>query len=279
MPERYELTTSWKGVFGAVLEGVRVPFTMERDRSLTVVGGAALLGLAVTNPIASVAAFGAAAYVAWTRRELISAMVRLNRLPHPRIDFEPWTPRWIEEVAREGRRIEVALSGAPSVRSKVIHFGSTSIPNISIAKPIHDIAVALSTDCLAEDLRTALESLDYFVVGPAPHAPTGGDVWAIWLPKDDAERAERGAGFSLHLVGPSGMGRLRDMLSHARFLRAHPDEVRAYGDAKRRASAGMAADAKNYRAYYEGKIAFLMAQSARARAWAAAGNDAGEGEV
>lgn len=279
MPERYELVTSWKGVFDAVLEGVRVPFTSERERSLAIVGGAVALGLAVSNPVASVAAVGAAAYVAWTRRELISAMIRLNRLPHPHIDFEAWTSRWGEEVERESRRIEAVVTGDVSVRSRVIHFGSTAIPNISIAKPIHDIAIVVSTDHLADELRTKLESLDYFVVGPAPHAPSGGDVWAIWLPKDDEERSAKGAGFSLHLVGPSGLERLRDMLLHARFLRAHPDEVRAYGDAKRSASAKMAADAKNYRAYYEGKLAFLMAQKARARVWAAEGKDEGADEV
>jgi GrpB-like predicted nucleotidyltransferase (UPF0157 family) len=269
MSERYKLTRTWRGIAKAIHEGLRVPFTTERERSLRIVGGATAAALVLTNPLASVAALGAAAYVAWTRRALVSAMIRLNRLPHPTLDLEPWSPRWPEQVAHERDRIGRILHGISGIRSGVIHLGSTSVPQIPLAKPIHDIAIVLVDDQPTHDLRLALERLDYFVVGPAPHAPTGGDTWAIWLPETAVERESRGAGFSLHLVGPRGLDRLEAMLAHAAFLRSEPKEAVDYGEAKRASFATSEPGAENYRAYVEAKHAFLLGQLQRAAAWAA----------
>lgn len=268
MSNRYKLTRTWRGLAKAVHEGLRVPFTIERERALRIVGASTAAALALTNPLVPLAAIGAAAYVAWTRRELVLAMTRLNRLPHPVLDLEPWSPVWAEQVGREKRRVEEALKGIPGVRSGVVHFGSTSVPGIPLAKPIHDIAIVLTGDRPTSELRSALERLDYFIVGPAPHAPSGGDTWAIWLPETPHEREAHGAGFSLHLVGPSGLERLETMLVHAAFLRAEPQEAADYGEAKRSAAAATDKGAENYRAYVEGKHAFLVRQKERATAWA-----------
>ncbi|MBK8215143.1 MAG: GrpB family protein [Myxococcales bacterium] len=268
MSHRYKLTRTWHGIAKAVHEGFRVPFTTERERSLRIVGASTAAALVITNPLAAFAALGAAAYVAWTRRELISAMIRLNRLPHPALDLEPWSPSWLEEVARESDRIGGVLNAMQGIRSKVIHFGSTSVPKIPLAKPIHDIAIVLAEDRPTDDLRLALERLEYFVVGPAPHAPTGGDTWAIWLPETTVERENRGAGFSLHLVGPRGLARLESMLTHAAFLRAEPQEAAAYAAAKLAAASASHDGAENYRGYVEAKHAFLLGQKERAAEWA-----------
>jgi dephospho-CoA kinase len=268
MSDRYKLTRTWYGIAKAVHEGFRVPFTTERERALRIVGASTAAALVLTNPLATLAALGAAAYVAWTRRELISAMIRLNRLPHPALDLEPWSPRWLEQVARERDRIGRGLHGIQGIRSRVIHFGSTSVPKIPLAKPIHDIAIVLADDRPTDDLRMALERLEYFVVGPAPHAPTGGDTWALWLPETAVERESRGAGFSLHLVGPRGLERLESMLTHAAYLRSEPQEAADYGAAKRAAASASEQGAENYRGYVEAKHAFLLGQKSRAAEWA-----------
>ena len=155
------------------------------------------------------------------------------------------------------------------MRSGVVHFGSTSVPGMTLAKPIHDIAIVLADNSPTQQLRSTLERLDYFIVGPAPHAPSGGDTWAIWLPETPQERMAHGAGFSLHLVGPHGLERLESMMVHAAFLRAEPLEAAKYGEVKRSAAATSNTGAENYRAYVEGKHAFLLHQKERATTWAA----------
>ena len=129
------------------------------------------------------------------------------------------------------------------------------------------LAFLIADDRAPTELIDTLRRLDYFIIGTPPHAPAGGDTWALWLPKDESERRTRGSGFGLHLVGPSGRDRIASMVVHARYLAQHPEEARAYSTAKRHAALRQAPDAENYRAYVEGKAAFIVDQKARAEEW------------
>jgi len=266
---RYTLRDSLSDRFDAIREGIRVPLFYEKERVFKVLGVAAGLAFAVTNPVAvAAAAAGALGYVLWTRRELVGAMVRLNRLVLPELEHESWSPAWAEQVAQERLRFELAFEPVrKQMRSTIVHFGSTSVPNIEVAKPIHDLAVLSDEETPSPAMLKCLADLDYFVIGSCHHALQGGDTWAFWFPRDAEERQRFGAGFSLHLMGPSGRNRMTEMLVHARFLQSHPAEAKAYSDAKRWAKASQTTDVANYRVYAEKKNAFLKEQTVRAREW------------
>ncbi len=266
---RYTLRDSVPDRLNAIREAIRVPLFYEKERVLKVLGVAAGLVFAVTNPVAVAAASaGALGYVLWTRRELVGAMVRINRLVLPELELESWSPAWAEQVAQERLRFELAFEPVRNqMRSTIVHLGSTSVPNIEVAKPIHDLAVLIDEDTPSPAMLKCLADLDYFVIGRSPHALQGGDTWAFWFPRDADERQRFGAGFGLHLMGPSGRNRMIEMLVHARFLQSHPAEAKAYSEAKRWAKASQTTDAANYRVYVEKKTPFLEEQKVRSREW------------
>ncbi|MBL9110342.1 MAG: GrpB family protein [Myxococcales bacterium] len=240
----------------------------ERSRSISIAATSAVIGALL--PFSSMlGGLGLGlAYLYWTRRDLVSAMIRINRLVLPQLALVEWSPRWAEEVENERARLLEALAPHTSrMRSDLIHAGSTAVPGIEAAKPIHDVAFLIADDRAPTELIDTLRRLDYFIIGTPPHAPAGGDTWALWLPKDESEQRTRGSGFGLHLVGPSGRERIASMVVHARYLAEHPEEARAYSTAKRHAALRQAPDAENYRAYVEGKAAFIVDQKARAEEW------------
>jgi GrpB-like predicted nucleotidyltransferase (UPF0157 family) len=272
---RYRVRGSLKARLSAWSEALRVPFTWEPKRSLSILATATGLGAALPFAGALPGLAVGLTILYWTRRDLVLAMERLNRLDLPPLHLEAWSPQWDEQVALERDRIDAALAPFSSaLRSGLVHIGSTSVRSMQAAKPIHDVAILIESDETPSRLIEAFRSLDYFVIGTPPHAPDGGDTWLLWFPKDEAERAERGSGFALHIVGPSGRARVEGMVVHSRFLSAHPDEAAAYSSAKQEASrlqnAPAPGEQPGYRIYTEAKAGFVVAQRKRADAWYAA---------
>ncbi|WUH99302.1 GrpB family protein [Spirillospora sp. NBC_00431] len=70
-------------------------------------------------------------------------------------------PRWGEAFSRLADALGMAL-GAKAV--SIEHVGSTSVPGLC-AKPILDMAVALASDAVTEDVVAALEPLGYVYRG------------------------------------------------------------------------------------------------------------------
>lgn len=266
--DRFPLRSSPVDWLRAIQEGVRVPFAYERERALKFVGVGVGAAVVATNPVALGATAAALAYFLWTRRSLVKAMIRMNRMVLPPLELVPWTPRWAEEVAAEKVRLESHFSPfRAQFKSGLIHLGSTAVEGIRAAKPMHDAVLLVRDDNPSPELIRGLEDLGYFVIGTSPHAPEGGDTWAVWLPRDADERERMGAGFSLHLTGPSGKPRVTNMLQHARFLQTFPEEAVLYSEAKRAAASNLDPRAGNYRTYVEEKYRFLEGQLARSRAW------------
>jgi GrpB-like predicted nucleotidyltransferase (UPF0157 family) len=178
---------------------------------------------------------------------------------HPSLDerFDPavrivdYDPAWPGIAAAEIARVAAAVGDA-AVR--IEHVGSTAVPGLA-GKPIVDLQLAVA-DVDARSLYVEpLEGLGY-QFAPDPASP---DFHFFGLP------ATRPRSHHLHVCA-AGREDERRHLAVRDFLRAHPDEVAAYAERKRRLVARAPGDRL---AYIEGKDSYVAALERRALAWAA----------
>jgi GrpB-like predicted nucleotidyltransferase (UPF0157 family) len=176
---------------------------------------------------------------------------------HPSLDerFDPavriveYDPGWAESAAAEMARIGGAV-GEGVVR--IDHVGSTAVPGLA-AKPIVDLQLSVA-EIEARSLYVGpLEGLGY-LFAPDPASP---DFHFFGLP------AARPRTHHLHVCA-AGCEDERRHLAVRDYLRAHPEEVAAYAELKRRLVARAPADRL---AYTEGKDAYVAALERRALAW------------
>lgn len=165
------------------------------------------------------------------------------------IEIVPYDPAWPEQFTA----LRQVLAGALGDLAVAIeHVGSTSVPALA-AKPILDIVVVLPTP---ESLPAAIErlgALGYFhqgdlgLAGREAFDREGPDV-----PRDGSGRVWP----TQHLYAcPEANIHLRRQVALRDYLRAHPDEARAYGELKLR----LAQDFRNdRRAYTEAKTEFIL---------------------
>jgi GrpB-like predicted nucleotidyltransferase (UPF0157 family) len=160
-------------------------------------------------------------------------------------------PAWAQRAAVEAERIRGALGDLVIV---VHHIGSTSIAGI-LAKPIIDLMpIVRSLDDL--DARESdVRALGYDWRGEF------GIAGRRFCPMDDAT-GRRIA--HAHFFAPDS-GEIEPNLAFRDYLRAHPDEARAYEAEKLRA-AKLHPDEPL--AYTDEKGAWIRAAKARALAWA-----------
>jgi GrpB-like predicted nucleotidyltransferase (UPF0157 family) len=134
------------------------------------------------------------------------------------VTISPYDPRWPQAFARESARLRAALAG---VALGIEHIGSTAVPGLP-AKPIVDVMVGVAsrTD---DDTVARLAPLGYEDCGGAP-----GRRYLRTRPCD-------GQHCNVQVMAIEGE-LWRANLRFREHLRAHPEAVRRYGEAKRRAA-------------------------------------------
>jgi putative glutamine amidotransferase len=161
------------------------------------------------------------------------------------VDPDPgWPPRF-EAAAAE---IRDALG---PIALGIEHVGSTSVPGLP-AKPIIDIQVSVASLRPRAPIVEAIEALGY--------------TWAIDPVETDHEYFSRDhAGdrdVQIHVCEAGGVWERRH-LAFRDWLRAHPDDARAYADLKRELAARHPRDVFSY---VDGKTAFIRSIEERALA-------------
>lgn len=160
-----------------------------------------------------------------------------------------YDPAWAESAAAEMARIAAGV-GEGVVR--LDHVGSTAVPGLA-AKPIVDLQLSVAHIDARSLYVGPLERLGY-LFAPDPASP---DFHFFGLP------AARPRTHHLHVCA-AGSEDERRHLAVRDYLRAHPEEVAAYAELKRRVVARAPGDRL---AYIEGKDAYVAALERRAPAW------------
>jgi GrpB-like predicted nucleotidyltransferase (UPF0157 family) len=139
------------------------------------------------------------------------------------IEIADFDPRRAHAYRGERDRLRLGLATASL---KFEHIGSTAVPGLA-GKPVVDLMLGASPAVWAtrEELRPRLIALGYEDLGEA------GDAGQLIFRRRTALRA-----FNVTLVEEGGE-RWRANLAFRDYLRAHPDEAVAYGNAKREAFA------------------------------------------
>lgn len=152
-------------------------------------------------------------------------------------------PRWGEAAANEAVTLRRRLEGFDVV---IEHIGSTAVEGMS-AKPILDLMVGMRRPASLEQIVVVVSQAGWLDLGEA------GVPGRRYLRRRDE------LALNLHLVAldsPHWRGALA--------LRAHPDERRAYSEAKARAIAG---GRTSLLAYSDAKSGHVAALVERALAW------------
>ena len=184
-----------------------------------------------------------------------SMVEKIARVLKDEVALAPYDPRWPELAAQEAAHLRACLPG--ELLGRVEHFGSTAVPGL-VAKPVVDLLVETPDLAAARSaFPPVLEAQGY----DAFWRPTRGDdgpPWYLWFIKRDAAGART---HHIHVVEPHFEHWER--LLFRDHLRAHPEVGEAYGDLKRRLAADHPGDRV---AYTEGKTAFVVEVTARAKA-------------
>ncbi len=170
------------------------------------------------------------------------------------IELVEHDPAWATIAARETERLRQALG---DTLVEVHHIGSTSIPGIR-AKAIVDLTPVVRTLVEVDTKQEAVEALGYEWRGELGIA---GRRYCVLV---DEATGKRIAQLHMFAVGSDGIAHhtvFRD------YMRAHPEEARAYEAEKIRAAAVVSDDVN---AYNDEKSAWIRACNERAFAWHAA---------
>jgi len=157
-----------------------------------------------------------------------------HRIPEP-VEVVDYDPAWPNEFERLKSRALGVLGG---LAVAVEHVGSTAVPGLA-AKPVVDIYVVV------EDVPVAIErlaGLGYAHEGDLGIPGREGFAWPAGEPRHH-----------LYVCARDHEG-LDEVLRFRDYLRAHPEDARAYGELKR----GLAERHRHDRdAYAEGKTSFI----------------------
>jgi GrpB-like predicted nucleotidyltransferase (UPF0157 family) len=176
---------------------------------------------------------------------------RIARGPTTRpVVLVPHDPRWAAMAAERGAAITRALGDAIVT---VHHVGSTSIPAIA-AKPILDLVPVVTSLEALDARRSALEALGY---------AWWGEFGLLGRRFCILEAADGTRLVHAHCWA-AGAPAIARHVAFREYLRAHPDEARAYEAEKRRAAA---VHPESSRAYSEEKSAFVRALVDDAARW------------
>jgi GrpB-like predicted nucleotidyltransferase (UPF0157 family) len=167
-----------------------------------------------------------------------------------RVWVAEYDPAWPEAAAQEAAEIVTLLDGAAV---EIEHVGSTAVKGMH-AKPLIDLAVAVEPDRPLNNGVLALEARGY-------RLPQFARTSGLYLVGERAERC-----FSIHIIEEGG-SEWRELVATRDYLRAHPEEARAYSDEKQRILAGRGNE--DPRMYSGAKSDYVRALTERSVAWAA----------
>lgn len=173
--------------------------------------------------------------------------------PDEALEFADHDPHRAGRFRGERDRLRLGLATA-TLRFE--HIGSTAVPGLG-GRPIVDLMLGAPPAAWAAlpELRARVVALGYQDLGEA-------DLSGQILFRQRALRA-----FDLTLVELDG-ARWRDHIALRDYLRAHPEDLAAYAEAKRAAIAG---GATTPLAYSAAKAPTFAALTEKARAWRAGG--------
>ena len=169
-----------------------------------------------------------------------------------KVELVPHDPAWAAQAAAESSRLSEAI-GETLIR--IEHIGSTSIPGI-VAKPTIDLMPIVKSLAELDARQAAVEALGYVWRG---EFGIPGRRYCI--------REQQGRRlFHVHCQ-QAGHPEIARTLDFRDYLRAHPEEARAYEGLKRTAAAAHPADTL---AYSNAKSGWIGACIDRATEWAKA---------
>lgn len=159
-------------------------------------------------------------------------------------------PRWPAIYASEAERVRGAVG---DVVVRIEHVGSTAVPGL-IGKPIVDLLVGVRALDEGRACAPRLVALGYE------------DFGEIFIPGRLYLRRRGPPHFNVGIAEEGGAF-FTTQLAVRDYLRAHPDEAKAYADEKRKAYEH---GARLFSTYSQRKGAFVTALVERALAWASA---------
>ena len=159
-----------------------------------------------------------------------------------RLELVPYDPAWPVLFGQEAARLRTAI-GAHAMR--IEHVGSTSVPNL-LAKPVIDIAVAVTSTAAADECIEPLTSLGYEYRGMHGDDPDR----RYYVLDREGRRVIHIHVYILPAPAWDEMLRFRDA------LRRTPSLLAAYAAEKERVAAAVA---WNKAAYSEAKAPFIRA--------------------
>lgn len=158
---------------------------------------------------------------------------------------------WESEYAREAERLRDVFGAR---LHSIHHMGSTSVPGLA-AKPIIDILPVVDSLDGIEQFDASIKALGYEAKGEF------GMPGRRYYRKGGDERTHH-----IHLYAVGNL-EIERHLVFRNYLRAHPEEVNAYGTLKEQLAATYPYDIE---AYIAGKDAFVKKLEQRAIAWSMA---------
>jgi GrpB-like predicted nucleotidyltransferase (UPF0157 family) len=165
------------------------------------------------------------------------------------ITVGPYDPSWPALFAAEAPRVADALG---DVVTRIEHFGSTAVPGMD-GKPVVDLLVGV------RDLQAA-------AAGVSPLEALGYENFGEIFIRGRLYLRRRGPPHFNVAVTEDGGAFWTDQLAVRDYLRAHPDEARAYAAHKH---AVYEAGARLFSTYSQAKAPLLEALAVRARRWRA----------
>jgi GrpB-like predicted nucleotidyltransferase (UPF0157 family) len=167
-----------------------------------------------------------------------------------RIFLYPHDPRWAVEFSRESTELMSALGEALLA---VHHIGSTAISGIR-AKPIIDMLAVTDDLKVLDDRNSRFEELGYEVLGE------------FGIPGRRYFRKNDSLGTRTHQIHAfqTGSAQIARHLAFRDYLRAHPNDARAYEALKQRLANAFPNDIGSYT---DGKDSFIQDVDSRAMLW------------
>lgn len=185
-------------------------------------------------------------------QDLEARVAAAVREPVDMAEYDPAWPRLFEE-----EKARLAERFPPPLIGRIAHFGSTAVPGLA-AKPVIDMLA--ETACSAQARRViapALEKAGYdYFWRPAFDGSNEHYAWFIRRGADGRRTHH------IHVVEASSS--LWERLYFRDYLRVFPETAREYEHLKRRLAAKYRADRV---AYTEGKTAFIVETTQRAKAY------------
>lgn len=218
--------------FGGRIEKLIPPFLV------TFVGSSFYFGTVKNRYVWISSAAAAIVTRMFQRRRFITSMHHIWGPETPDLCLEPWTENWKLQVDAERERLNKFVKKYDHLIEKsltpgISHMGSTAINGIILAKPYHDLTLAVNINPLPVEFISDLEAFGYVCIGSSPH-DVDYDNWFMSFPKTKEVIEKFGKGYGIHVVMPGGHEQVKTMLNFVEYMNCHPEDVELYGNTKKK---------------------------------------------